>query len=33
MYGDARWTVELQAIVAPDDPGIDEQLRAFDGLA
>jgi regulator of sirC expression with transglutaminase-like and TPR domain len=33
MYGDARWTVELQAIVDPDDTGIKEQLRAFDGLA
>ena len=32
MYGDARWTVELQAIVDPDDPGIDEQLRTLDGL-
>ncbi len=33
MYADARWTVELQAIVVPDDPGIEEQLRALDGLA
>ena len=33
LYRDARWTVELQAIVDPDDPEIDEQLRAFDGLA
>ena len=33
MYADAKWTVELQAIVVPDDPGIEEQLRALDGLA
>lgn len=30
LYGDARWTLELQAIVDPDDPGIDEQLSALD---
>ncbi len=32
MYSDARWTVELQAIVNPDDPEIERQIRAFDGL-
>ena len=32
LYTEARWTVELQAIVHPDDPGVAEQLRAFDRL-
>jgi regulator of sirC expression with transglutaminase-like and TPR domain len=32
LIADARWTVELQAIVDPDDPSVAEQLRAFDGL-
>lgn len=32
MYGDARWTVELQAILDPDDPAIGEQLRVLDEL-
>ncbi len=32
MYGDARWTVELQAIVDPGDPAIGEQLRVLDEL-
>ncbi len=32
MYPDALWTVELHAIIAPDDPGVVEQRRAIEQL-
>lgn len=31
-FDDVRWTLELAAIVDPDDPAVVEQLRALDDL-